>query len=132
MSGQGMVFVVDDDRAVRNGLALQLEAYGFAVETFAGCMDFLSRFNAYAAGCLILDVRMPDMTGPELQTVLTCRNSNLPIIFLSGFEDIPVAVEVIKSGAFDFLTKPVDSQKLLNSVCAALDFNAGQRQRADR
>ncbi len=132
MSAQATVFVVDDDTAVRSGLALQLEAYGFSVQTFDSCMDFLASFDPQAAGCLILDVRMPDMTGPELQTVLACRNSNLPIIFLSGYEDIPVAVEAIKSGAFDFLTKPVDSQKLLNSVYAALDLNAEQRQRLNR
>lgn len=127
MSAQATVFVVDDDAAVRGGLALQLEAYGFAVETFAGCIDFLANFDPQAPGCLVLDVRMPYMTGPELQTVLACRNINLPIIFLSGYEDIPVAVEAIRSGAVDFLTKPVDSQNLLDSVFRALDLSAGQQ-----
>lgn len=130
MSAQATVFVIDDDAAVRDGLALQLEAYGFVVETFADCIDFLASFDAQTPGCLVLDVRMPYMTGPELQTVLARRHIKIPIIFLSGYEDVPVAVRVIKAGAVNFLTKPVDSQNLVDCVSAALAMDTERRRDA--
>lgn len=122
------VFIIDDDAAVRDGLSLLLEAAGFAVQTFAGGKDFLAVVDPEAVGCLILDVRMPQMSGPDLQTNLRNQGVNLPIIFLTGYGDIPLAVKTIQAGAVDFLTKPVNSHQLLDCVHAALALNAKQRE----
>jgi FixJ family two-component response regulator len=128
MIAQPTVFVIDDDDAVRDALSLQLQAAGLNVETFASSNGFLAKLDPQAAGCLVLDVRMPQMTGPELQAELSCRHINLPIIFLTGYGDIPLAVKAIQSGAVDFLTKPVNGQQLIDRVHAALALNAEQRQ----
>lgn len=128
MIPQPTVYVIDDDDAVRDSLCLQLETHGFTVETFACSEDFLVALQSKSAGCLILDVLMPGMSGPELQTELTKRKVNLPIIFLTGFGDIPLAVKTVQAGAFDFLTKPVDGKHLINCVKAALALNARQHE----
>jgi RNA polymerase sigma factor (sigma-70 family) len=124
------VFVVDDDAAVRDGLALLLDAAGLTVETYDGAPAFLAACSPQRAGCLILDVRMPDMSGPELQAELTRRSFDLPIIFLTAHGDIPTTVLAIKSGAMDFLTKPVVGAELLERVRAALEKSAQLRERA--
>ena len=110
------VFIVDDDAAVRDGLAMQLEAAGFPVKAFASAEDFLAAICPAVIGCLVLDVRMPGMTGPDLQAELARRNINLPIIFLSGHGDIPLAVKSIQAGAVDFLTKPVSGPVLIERI----------------
>ncbi len=120
MNPSATVFVVDDDASVRDGLALQLEAAGLAVESFASAEQFLAAPRPSGVGCLVLDVRMPGMNGPELQDELARRNLYLPIIFLSAYGDIPLAVRSIQAGAVDFLTKPVDGQLLLERVQTAL------------
>lgn len=124
MISQATVFVIDDDEAVRDSLFLQLDSAGFAVETFPNCADFLDTLQLNTTGCIILDVRMPGMSGPELQAELVHRNISLPIIFLTGYGDIPLAVKTIQAGAFEFLTKPVDGKKLLECINAALALNA--------
>ena len=124
MTSQPTVFIVDDDDAVRDSLYLQLDSAGFAVEIFPSAEDFLDNLQPNTAGCLILDVRMPAMNGPELQAELVRRNINLPIIFLTGYGDIPLTVKTIQAGAFDFLTKPVDSRKLSDCINAAFALNA--------
>lgn len=129
MTPTSTVFVVDDDASVRDGLALQLEAAGFAVAAFASAEEFLGAPLPDGPGCLVLDVRMPGMSGPELQQELLVRGAYLPIIFLTGYGDIPLAVKTIQSGAVDFLTKPVDGQVLLERVQAALRLAEQARQR---
>jgi len=118
-----IVYIVDDDEDVRKALHMQLESVGLKVENFSGCSDFLKTLPANASGCLILDVRMPDMTGPQLQAEMLRKNIDLPIIFLTGYGDIPLAVKTVRLGAVDFLTKPVDEQLLLKSIQTALAIN---------
>ena len=111
-----IVYVVDDDDAVRNALDMQIEAAGFCVETFSSCTDFLAMLPSNASGCLLLDVRMPDMTGPQLQIEMTKRGIKLPIIFISGYGNIALAVETVQAGAIDFLTKQVNAQQLFSRI----------------
>jgi RNA polymerase sigma factor (sigma-70 family) len=120
------VFIVDDDAAVRGGLSMQLEAAGFPVKAFASAEDFITAICPAVIGCLVLDVRMPGMTGPDLQLELARRNINLPIIFLSGYGDIPLAVKSIQSGAVDFLTKPVSGPVLIERIQMSLRLSAEQ------
>jgi FixJ family two-component response regulator len=118
--GRDKVFVVDDDEAVRRSLARLLRSAGLAVESFASAGEFLDR-NVYdGVGCIVLDVRMPDLDGMELQARLADEGLDLPIVFLTGHGDIPMSVRAMKRGAFDFLTKPVDEEVLLTTVRQAL------------
>ena len=114
------LFVVDDDPAVRDSLSLLLETAGFAVECHESAESFLAAYREDRQGCLILDVRMQPMSGPELQAELVRRGSRLPIIFLTAHGDIPMTVRAIKAGAKDFLTKPIDGKELLDRVQAVL------------
>jgi FixJ family two-component response regulator len=115
------IYIVDDDPAVRDSLALQMETAGYDVATFQGADDFLESCTAETRGCVILDVHMPVKDGPSLQEELSRRNSNLPIIFLSGQGSIPLTVRTMKAGAVDFLTKPVDGAVLRTRVQEALE-----------
>ena len=124
MNAQPTVFVVDDDVAVRDGLVAMFDAAGLPVEAYASAAAFLQAYCSERPGCLILDVNMPDMKGPELQTELSRRGSQLPIIFLTAHGDIPMTVKAIKAGAADFLTKPADGAELLKRVRAALTHSA--------
>jgi RNA polymerase sigma factor (sigma-70 family) len=130
MSPTPTVFVVDDDAAVRDGLALLLDTAGLAVETYDGAAPFLAACSPGLAGCLILDVRMPEMGGPELQAELIRRGVDLPIIFLTAHGDIPTTVQAMKAGAMDFLTKPVVGAELLERVRAAFEKSARLREQA--
>lgn len=120
MTKDSTVFVVDDDAAVRAGLVAMFEAAGLAVEVYASAVEFLKAYRPGRPGCLVLDVNMPDMKGPELQAELNRRGCHLPIIFLTAHGDIPTTVKAIKAGAVDFLTKPADGAVLLDRVRAAL------------
>jgi FixJ family two-component response regulator len=130
MSGETKVFVVDDDAAVRDALAMLLETAGYDVATFPGAEDFLSICTPGTSGCIILDLDMPDMDGLSLQLELNRRGLLLPVIFLSGYGTIPVTVRTIKAGALDFLTKPVDGSVLLDRVHEALEKHAQLRKQA--
>jgi RNA polymerase sigma factor (sigma-70 family) len=130
MSAAPTVFVVDDDAAVRDSLALLLETAGFAVETFDGARSFLDAYAPGRAGCVILDVQMPQVSGPQLQAELNRRAVDVPIIFLTGHGDIPTTVRAMKSGAIDFLTKPVEGTALLERVRAALEKSTQLREQA--
>jgi len=134
MSAGPTVFVVDDDAAVRDSLALLLDTAGFVVETYDGARSFLAACSPDRTGCVILDVQMPEVSGPELQAELNRRAVGLPIIFLTGHGDIPTTVRAIKSGAIDFLTKPVEGAALLERVRSALEKSAqlGAQAAADR
>lgn len=128
MSSEARVYLVDDDDAVRDGLSLLLESEGFRVEAFDNANKLLaSSFGSQAIACLVLDVRMPEMSGPELQAELMHRGIDHPIIFLTGYGEIPVAVKSIKAGAFDFLTKPVNSDKLIDKIQQALELSRNKQ-----
>jgi FixJ family two-component response regulator len=114
------VFVVDDDAAVRDGLAALLEGAGLAVETYASAEAFLAALRPDRYGCLLLDVKMPGMSGTELQAELARCGVQLPIIFLTAHGDIPTSVQAVKAGAVDFFTKPPDGAMLIERVRAAV------------
>ncbi|WP_153111506.1 response regulator transcription factor [Propionivibrio limicola] len=114
------VFIVDDDPAIRDSLSLLLETAGHAVECHDSAESFLAAGRENSPGCLILDVRMKQMSGPELHAELVRRGSQLPVIFLTAHGDIPMTVRAIKAGAKDFLTKPINGTELLERVEAAL------------
>jgi FixJ family two-component response regulator len=123
------VYVVDDDEAVRSSLKLLLKSAGVASEAFASAQEFLAGYEASQPGCLVLDVRMPGMSGLELQHELNLRGATLPVIFITGHGDIPMAVEAMQHGAFDFLQKPFRDQELLDRVQKALARDAENRAR---
>jgi two-component system, LuxR family, response regulator FixJ len=114
------VFVVDDDDAVRDSLRLLLKSAGMACEVFSSAQQFLSTYEPSQPGCLVLDVRMPGMSGLEMQQELSLRGAMIPVIFITGHGDIPMAVEAMQHGAFDFLQKPFRDQELLDRVQRAL------------
>ena len=121
------VAIVDDDEAVRDALAMMLRTAGFAVESHASAPDFLARRPPPPPACVVLDVRMPGMSGIELQEKLAERDFDLPILFLTGHGDVPMAVRAMKKGAFDFLEKPVDAERLVAAVKAAIAHSAQPR-----
>jgi len=121
------VYIVDDDEAVRSALRLLMKSAGYTTVTFESAQEFLARYNAQQPGCLVLDVRMPGMSGMELQQELNRRGAILPVIFISGHGDIPMAVEAMHSGAFDFLQKPFKDQDLLDRVARALSSDSAAR-----
>ncbi|MCB1679849.1 MAG: response regulator transcription factor [Halioglobus sp.] len=120
MERKQQVFVVDDDAGVREGLSLLLETVGLQAQLFASATEFLEAYNEDMVGCLLLDVRMPRMTGLDLQEKLRERGSSLPIIFITGHGDIPMAVEAMRRGAIDFIRKPFREQDLLDRINEAL------------
>lgn len=116
----GRVYVVDDDAAVRDALGMLFRAAGLQVETFASASAFLSGPRPEAAACLVLDIRMPGVSGTALHDELLAGGSTLPIIFITGHGDIPMAVAAIKKGAYDFVEKPLDDARLLEQVRLAM------------
>jgi FixJ family two-component response regulator len=115
-----LVFVVDDDASVRRSLARLVKAAGYEVEIFASVRDFLARTPHEGPCCLVLDVRMPGLTGLDLQETLRAAGRRLSIVFISGHRDVPVSVKAMKGGAVDFLTKPVDEATLLEAIRQAV------------
>jgi FixJ family two-component response regulator len=116
----GTVFVVDDDASVRRGVARLLRSAGHRVETFASAREFLDRGVGAGPCCLVLDIRMPGQSGLDLHHTLTASDREIPVIFITGNGDIPMAVRAMKSGAVDFLAKPFDDQELLDAVAHAM------------
>jgi two-component system, LuxR family, response regulator FixJ len=114
------VCVVDDDAGVRSSLRLLLKSLGLATTTFESAADFLSSYDPQQPGCLLLDIRMAGMSGLELRQVLNERGSFTPTIFITGHADVPMAVEAMQLGAFDFLQKPFRDQELLDRVQRAI------------
>lgn len=110
------VFVIDDDASVRRGLGRLLRAEGYEVETFESARDFLARPAPTGCGCIVLDVRLPGLSGFELQEQLVGSRSSLPVVFISGHGDIPMTVEALRKGALNFLTKPIDKNDLLSAI----------------
>ena len=126
----GVVYVLDDDGYVRKGLDDLLQSAGLQVVAFASSKDFLGSARPDAASCLVLDVRLPGPSGLDFQTELAKLNINIPIVFITGYGDIPMTVRAMKAGAVEFLTKPIREQDLLDAVQIALDRDRAQRSNA--
>lgn len=122
------VFVVDDDDGVRRALGTLMESVGYLYVAYPSAVEFLRHYNPAQPGCLILDIRMPEMSGLELQQELNRRGYHIPVIFVTGHGDVPMAVDAMKKGAFDFVQKPFRDQDLLDRVNRALQTDAGVRQ----
>ena len=121
------VHVVDDDVAVLKSLERLLRSAGFAVRTFSSSQDFLQQYDGGAPGCVVLDLAMPGLDGLQLQQALAHCGEPCPVIFISGFGDVPTSVRAMKAGAIDFLTKPFDQAQLLAAVRAAIDKDCATR-----
>jgi len=114
------VFIVDDDAAVRESLAALLESAGLQVEAFGSGDAFLAALDPTRGGCVVLDVRMPGLSGLEIQEKLATKNSLMPVIIMTGHGDLPIAVQAMKAGAIDFIEKPFDDFAIIESVRGAL------------
>lgn len=121
------VFVIDDDEAIRDSLRLLLKSVGLPVRTYASAQEFLPAYGPNQPGCLVVDIRMPGMSGLELQQHLNLHGATIPLIFITGHGDIPMAVEAMQHGAFDFLQKPFRDQDLLDRVQRALERDCTTR-----
>ncbi len=121
------VFVVDDDEAICTSLRLLLKSIGLPVQTFSSASAFLDSFDADRPGCLVLDIRMPGMSGIELQQQLNERHSITPIVFITGHGDVPMAVEAMQAGAVDFIQKPFRDQDLIDRINRALEKDRSMR-----
>ena len=128
MSGEPTLFVVDDDQAIREALETLLESVGYRVECHASSQSFLDGYHPGRSGCLILDIRMPEMTGLELQGQLERRGIGLPVIIITGHGDVPAAVRALQAGAIDFLQKPFRDEQLLRAVRQALQTDSERRR----
>jgi FixJ family two-component response regulator len=124
------VFIVDDDAGVRDSLAMLLELKGFRTRTFAAAEAFLAEYRPEWPGCLVLDLRMPGMSGLELQADLARRGSALPVIIITAHGDVATTRSALKGGAVDFIEKPIDDEALVAAIAAALDRDARERDRA--
>jgi FixJ family two-component response regulator len=128
LTDASIVFVVDDDPSVRSSLKFLLSTVGLQVESFGSADTFLLRKPSDAPSCLVLDVRLPGLSGLDFQRELAVRNIHIPIVFLTGHGDIPMSVRAIKAGAVEFLTKPFRDQDLLDAVRIALERDRARRE----
>jgi two-component system response regulator DctR len=124
-----VVHVVDDDEAIRDALSWLLRSRGLASRTWSSAEEFLEAWSETTRGCLVLDVRMDEMSGVELFDRLRARGSQLPVIFLTGHGDVPLAVASLKKGAFDFVEKPFNDNDLVDKIQAAVAHDRAQRDR---
>ncbi len=129
MSSNQTVFVVDDDEGVREGLSLLLSTIGQPCELYESACEFLDKYENGRGGCLVLDIRMPRMTGLDLQEKLIEMGSSLPVIFITGHGDIPMAVEAMRRGAVDFIRKPFREHDLLERINEALTVSDEARRK---
>ena len=127
MKSEPRVFVVDDDQAMRSSLEWLIESIGMKVKTYSSADEFLRSYYPGRAGCLLLDVRMPGMSGLDLQAHLAREDSRLPVIIITGHGDVAMAVKAMKAGAVDFIEKPFHDEDLLSSIRNALAFDEKQR-----
>ena len=132
MSEAPSVFIVDDDEQVRSALTLLMESVGLKSESFSSAQEYLDQFDAAKSGCLILDVRMPGLSGLDLQARLSVEKSHPPIIIITGHGDVPMAVRAVTAGAVDFIEKPFNNQSMLDSVHRAIEQDAKQRGESSR
>ena len=126
------VYIVDDDEAMRDSLQWLIESQGLAVRTFAAAEDFLAACGDAMAGCIVLDVRMPGMSGLELYEKMNLRQCTLPVIFITGHGDVPMAVEAMKKGAVDFIEKPFNDKELLRVIGQCLERERATRAQRQR
>jgi len=135
MSNKPTVFVVDDDQEVRESIRWLIESVDLAVETFGSGQEFLDAYDPDKPGCVVLDVRMPQTSGLELQKKLLARGLEIPVIIVSAYGSVPVAVEAMKAGAVDFIEKPFSDQALLDRIHQAIakdrDVRRGKAKRAE-
>jgi two-component system response regulator FixJ len=122
------VFIVDDDQGVREYLQWLVESVGLRAESFPTAREFLDAYDPTTPGCLVLDVRLPGLSGFDLQAELSKRNIALPIIMMTGYAEVPMAVRALKAGAHDFIQKPLDGQLLLDRIQQAIEADQGARQ----
>jgi FixJ family two-component response regulator len=127
-----VVYIVDDDDGMRRALTVLITTVGYQPVAFAKPSEFLAKYDPNQPGCLVLDVRMPEMSGLEVQQHLNKAGSMLPVILVSGHGDIPMAVQAMKDGAFDFLQKPFRDQELIDRINGALKLDAQNRESVDR
>jgi FixJ family two-component response regulator len=127
-----VVYIVDDDDGMRRALTVLITTVGYQPVAFAKPGEFLAKYDPNQPGCLVLDVRMPEMSGLEVQQHLNKAGSMLPVILVSGHGDIPMAVQAMKDGAFDFLQKPFRDQELIDRINGALKLDAQNRESVDR
>ena len=129
---QPTIYVVDDDDGMRRALDTLLSTVGYKTAVFSRPSEFLSQFKPETHGCLVLDIRMPEMSGLEVQQQLNRMGSTLPVIFITGHGDVPMAVQAMKEGAFEFIQKPFRDQDLLDRINHALKQDAEYRNNAAR
>ncbi len=129
MAQEPTVFIVDDDTAIRSALSYAVRAAGLAFESYADAQAFFDNVDPQRPGCLVLDVRMPGMSGLELQEKLEQHRIKLPVIFLTGHGDVSMAIRALKHGAFEFLEKPFDNDVLLARIGEAIKLDADARRR---
>ena len=127
-----VIYIVDDDDGMRRALTVLMTTVGYQPAAFARPAEFLAKYDPNQASCLVLDVRMPEMSGLEVQQHLNRNGAMLPVILITGHGDIPMAVQAMKDGAFDFLQKPFRDQDLLDRINAALKQDAQNRESVDR
>jgi FixJ family two-component response regulator len=125
--GSQRVYIVDDDEAMRDSLVWLLESHGYAVEAYPSAETFLASFHEDMRGCLVLDVRMPGMSGLELHETLIARRAALPVIFVTGHGDVPMAVSALKKGAVDFIEKPFGDKDMLRLIAQCLEMEQARR-----
>ncbi len=126
------VFIVDDDEQVRNALTLLMESVGLNTESYASAQEYLDQFDVDKSGCLILDVRMPGISGLDLQARLAAKPVHPVIIIITGHGDVPMAVRAVTAGAIDFIEKPFNNQSMLDTVHKAIEQDAVQRGESSR
>ena len=129
--GARIVYVVDDDADVRDGLKALFESVDLRCEVFGSAAQFLTRKAPDEVSCLVLDVRLPGLSGLDIQEALVAAQISIPVVFITGHGDIPMTVRAMKAGAIEFLTKPLREQDLLDAVRAALQRDDSRRQRED-
>ena len=132
MKNNATVFVVDDEVEVRESLRWLIESIDLNVKTFASAEEFLASYNPDRPGCAVLDMRMPEVSGLELQKKLKAKGIALPLIFITGFGSVPIAVEALKMGAVDFMEKPFSDQALLDKIHHALEIDRQTRLKKSR
>jgi two-component system response regulator FixJ len=131
-STEPVIYVVDDDDGMRRALDTLLSTIGYKTTVFSRPREFLAKFKAGSPGCLVLDIRMPDMSGLEVQQHLNRMGAMLPVIFITGHGDVPMAVQAMKEGAFEFIQKPFRDQDLLDRINHALRLDAENRNTVSR
>jgi len=130
--GHPTVFVVDDDPAMRESICWLIESIGLKAKAFPSAAAFLGEYDPAAPGCLVLDIRMPNMSGMELHARLLEKKIPLPVLIITGHGDVPMAVRAMKNGAFEFLEKPFNDQALLERIQQAIELDARRRQSSQR